>query len=147
MAIASTSSSQAISSGIFAQIQQQQAQRNADQAENQARALQGQARDAQAVASRAQDNARSLKIQSEQAQGEAADARQGLSTAKSYGESKAKLSDVLTRVNETLKRSEVAVKASVKTQNVVDAAPVALAPAPVVNVFGQQTGTMVNVTA
>lgn len=145
MAIASTSSSQAISSGIFAQIQQQQAQRNADQAEIQARALRTQASDAQAVASRAQENARSLKIQADQAQGQASDARQGLATTKSYGEMKSRLSDVLTRVNETLKPFEGAAELAVKIPNEVDVAPVALVP--VVNVFGQQTGTVVNVTA
>ena len=78
MTISATSSTQSLSNGIFAQIQQQQAQRNADQAEQRASSLQAQAQDAQAAAVGAQENARSLKVQSSQAQGDALSARQGL---------------------------------------------------------------------
>ncbi|MBL8506773.1 MAG: hypothetical protein JNJ51_10520, partial [Methylobacillus glycogenes] len=53
------SAAQTATSGLFAQIQQLQAQRNADQAEQRARILLEKARQAQTVADRAQESARS----------------------------------------------------------------------------------------
>lgn len=135
MAISSTSS-QSPGSGIWSQIQQQQAQRNADQAEQQARALQARAREAQSTADRAQENARSLKVQSGQAQGEAESARRGLASLQSRD-------NMLTRLGSQVER--VAAALTTPTE-VVQPSPVAVAQ-PVVNAYGQATGTTVNVTA
>jgi len=142
MAISSASSVQSLSSGFLAQIQQQQAQRNADQAEQQARSLQLQAKDAQAVASRAQEGARSLAVQAGQAQSDASNARQGVSAMKSLGEMNGQLTDIREQISAILKPSaSIAANADVAAT----VAPSSLVP--VVNSFGQQTGTVVNVTA
>lgn len=135
MAISSTSS-QSPGSGIWSQIQQQQAQRNADQAEQQARVLQVRAREAQSTADRAQENARSLKVESGQAQGEAESARRGLASLRSRD-------DMLTRLGGQVEK--VAATLTQPTE-VVQPSPVAVAQ-PVVNAYGQATGTTVNVTA
>lgn len=135
MAITSSSGVQSPSSGIWAQIQQQQAQRNADQAEQQARALQSRAREAQTVADRAQENARSLKVQSGQAQGEAESARRGLAAMESIGEVQTRIGDLREQISSELAPAETAVAGT--TTDV----------AAVINVFGQATGTLVNVTA
>jgi hypothetical protein len=133
MALTSSSGVQSPGSGIWAQLQQQQAQRNADQAEQQARALQSQARQAQTVADRAQENARSLKVQSGQAQGEAENARRGLAAMESIGQVQTQISDLRGQIS-----AELAPAAAVTETT---------APATVINVFGQATGTLVNVTA
>lgn len=131
MAVTSASSSSA--SGLWAQIQQQQAQRNADRAEQQARALQAKAQAAQSVADRAQENARSLKVESNQAQGEAVQARRGLATLKSVGEVQNQFSDLREQIGKVLQSDTITTST--------------IALAPVVNTSGQQTGTVVNVTA
>lgn len=115
--------------GLWSQIQQQFAERNAVQAEQRARALQSQARQAQGEADRAQKNARSLKQQSTQAQGEAEQARRSLSAIGSIGEVQAGFSALRTQIGEVLADA--------------DQAP----PAAVVNAYGETTGTRVNVTA
>jgi hypothetical protein len=127
-------------SGIWAQIQQQQAQRNADQAEQKARALAGQANQAQAVADRAQENARSLQVQSGQAKSDAASARQGLVARESIGQVQTQLTDLREQISSVL---------APKTEGNVVAASSTPAPvaATVVNSFGQATGTLLNVTA
>lgn len=134
MAITSSSGVQSPSSGIWVQIQQQQAQRNADAAEQQARALQTRAREAQTVADRAQENARSLKVQSGQAQGEAESARRGLAAMESIGEVQTRISALREQIGSELAPAETAVAGTTDT-------------AAVINVFGQATGTLVNVTA
>lgn len=135
MAITSSSGVQSPSSGIWAQILQQQAQRNANQAEQQARALQTRAREAQTVADRAQENARSLKVQSGQAQGEAESARRGLAAMDSIGEVQTQIGDLRMQISSELAPAETTVAGTT-----TDAAAV-------INVFGQATGTLVNVTA
>lgn len=132
MQVASFSSSSSLGGGAWAQVQQQQAQRNADQAAQQARALQGRAREAQANADRAQESARSLRVQSNQAQSEAASAQQGLAALSSLGEVDVELSDLREQVAKVLSPA-----VATPTEPLV----------PVVNVFGQETGTLVNVTA
>lgn len=127
------SAAQSASSGLFAQIQQLQAQRSADQAEQRARTLLEKARQAQTVADRAQENARSLKVESNQAQGDAGRARQGLAARESISQLQSGYTDLREQI------------ASV-TSPVESATPV-VSPAPVVNSFGQETGTLVNVTA
>lgn len=135
MAVSAGSGLQSPGSGIWGQIQQQQAQRNADQAEQQARVLQARARQAQVVADQAQENASSLKVQSSQAQGTAESARRGLVAMKSQD-------DMLVRLNQQVGQ----VVDAVETQTSAVQAEAA-APQPVTNVFGQTTGTLVNVTA
>lgn len=129
MPVTSTSSAQSAASGLWAQIQQQQAQRNANQAEQQASALQARAQTAQSVADRAQESARSLKVQSNQAQGEASQAQRSLVTLNSVGEVQTRLSDLHEQISKVLQPETTA------------------SLAPVVNAFGQSTGTLVNVTA
>ena len=137
MAMAAEASSTSVSGGLFAQIQQQQAQRNAEQAEAKARSLQVQARSAQIEADLAQEDARSIKVQSEQASADAGQARQGLVALKSIGETQSQLSD--------LREQLVSIKLGSDAASVSAAGSGALAP--VVNAFGQPTGTLVNVTA
>lgn len=136
MAISSTQSAQSLSSGVFAQVQQQQAQRNADQAERQARSLLAQARDAQTVASRAQESARSLKVQANQAQGDASSARQGLVALKSGDELQTQLGGLRDQISAILKPETDSIAISSASLLV-----------PVINSFGQSTGALVNVTA
>ena len=133
MAVTSASGAQSASSGLWAQLQLQLARRTADQAEQQASALQAQARSAQSVADRAQENARSLQVQSRQAPGDASQARLDLANRSAVGEVQSQLSDLQTQIGKVLESG----------------APIASATtsAPVVNTSGQQTGTLVNVTA
>ena len=145
MAISSGLSSQSLSSGIFAQIQQQQAQHNADQAELRASALQAQAQNAVTVASHAQQAARSLKVEATQAEGEASNARQGLVAMKSLGETQARLGDLREQIGTALSQPVVTPVTSVTSSASVPTTPVS-APA-VINAFGQTTGTLVNVVA
>lgn len=133
MPVTSTSSAQSAASGLWAQIQQQQAQRNANQAEQQARGLQARAQAAQSVADRAQESARSLKVQSNQAQGEASQAQRSLVTLSSVGEVHTQLSDLHEQISKVL-QPETTANSSASL-------------APVVNAFGEPTGTLVNVTA
>jgi predicted exporter len=135
MAVSASSGLQSPGSGIWGQIQQQQAQRNADQAEQQARALQARARQAQVVADQAQENASSLKVQSSQAQGTAESARRGLVAMKSQD-------DMLVQLNKQVGQVVDAVATQAPVAQVE-----AAAPQPVTNTFGQTTGTLVNVTA
>jgi type II secretory pathway pseudopilin PulG len=140
MAISSTLTGQGFNSAGFAQIQQQQAQRNADQAEQQARALQAKAQSARAVAGRAQETARSLAAQASQAQGDASGARQSLSALKSLGEVQAQLGGVREQISAVLNPEVATDSGSVENS-------ASTASSPVINVFGETTGTLVNVTA
>lgn len=124
---------QSASSGLFAQIQQLQAQRSADQAEQRARSLQQEASQAQDVADRAQENARSLKVQSNQAQSDAGRARQDLASRESIGQLQSGLDDL---------REQIA-----SVTSPVESNATVVSPTPVVNAFGQETGALVNVTA
>ncbi|MGB4062252.1 MAG: hypothetical protein WBK19_00320 [Azonexus sp.] len=133
MAVSSASGAQSASGGLWAQLQLQQARRNADQAEQQAAALQAQARSAQSVADRAQESARSLQVQSRQAQGDASQARLNLATQSSVGEVQSQLGELKTQISKVLQSEPLVVTATTA--------------APVVNTSGQQTGTLVNVTA
>jgi hypothetical protein len=135
MAVSASSGMQSPGSGIWGQIQQQQAQRNADQAEQQARALQARARQAQVVADQARENASSLKVQSSQAQDTAESARRGLAAMKSRDDMLVQLDQRVGKVAEAVNWQSPVVQ--------VEAA----APQPVTNAQGQTTGTLVNVTA
>lgn len=140
MPVTSSSGSQSLGGGIWAQIQQQQAQRKADQATQQASALQAKAREAQTVADRAQETARSLKVQSTQAQGEAESARRGLAAMSSLGETQSKLSSLREQISAVITPQSATAKST-------STAATTEAVASVVNVYGQATGTLVNVTA
>ena len=133
MAISSLSSGQSISGVAWQQVQQQQAQRNADQAEQAARSLQAQARAAQSVAYRAQENARSVSAEASQADSRANQAQQGLVAMKSIGDIQSGFDDLRQQISTVLSKdfttSEVA------------------QPVPVTNTSGQQTGTLISVTA
>lgn len=120
-------------SSVLAQMQQLQAQRNADQAVQRAHALQDSARRAQAVAVRAQENARSLQVESRQANGEAAQAQRSVAGLQSLGETQAKLDGLDKQLGKILAQ--------------VPFAGISGGQTPVVNAEGQETGTLVNVTA
>lgn len=139
MAVASLSSGQSVAGALWGQIQQQQAQRSADQAEQRANALQQRAREAQGVADRAQENARSLKVESNQAQGEATQAKQGLAERASMAKVQAGLSDLHEQISSVLKAE------STTNTSAISATSASLVP--VLNSLGQSTGTLVNVTA
>ena len=134
MSVTSTSGAQSPGNLVWAQLQQQQAQRNADQAEQKARALQDKARDAQSVADQAQENARSIKVRSDQAQGDANDARQGLVSPKSLEQVQSGFNELRDQIRKVISPTDGPEAASGNA-------------APVVNSSGQTTGTLVNVTA
>ena len=133
MAITSISSVPSATNGLWAQVQQQLAQRNVEQAEQQATALHAKARDAESVLERARENARSLDLLANRAQDQANQARQGLATGKAVGEVQAQLTGLHEQIVQ-VRQPEAALKAT-------------LPPSPVVNAFGQSTGNLVNVTA
>jgi hypothetical protein len=134
MPVGSSASAQAGGSALWAQLQQQQASRNADQAEQRASALRERARVAQSVADQAQESARSLKVESDQAQGQAGEARRGVAQMSSLGKVQTQLSDLREQIGKVL-------------QSDISGTETAATLAPVVNAFGQETGTLVNVTA
>ena len=144
MAISSSTSASSVTSGLFSQMQVQQAQRNAERAEMEARALQLSARAAQAAADRAQNGARTLQVQADQADDNAGQARQGVAALRSSAEARTDLGVRAERAAESIRVREsppvVAPKAEV-------AVPAAAPAAPVVNVDGQTTGTLISVTA
>lgn len=137
MAASSVSGTQGLSSGIWAQLQQQQVQRVADRAEQKARALRAQASQAQSVADRAQENARSIKLQSEQARGVAANARTDLASMKSMDTVRSQLGEWHAQLSTAL-----------GAEGISSTSPSATNTAqPVLNAEGQATGTLLSVTA
>jgi len=145
MAIGSTTSNtQSIGQSIWKQIQMQQAQRTADQAEQNARALQAEASNAQRTADKAQENARSIKVQAEQAQGVASQANMSLEAAKSMENMGVQLSATYTQVAQAQQAALPQAQPAIQTQQ---PQPVANAQQPVASSQGQTTGTVVNTTA
>lgn len=124
------SGAQGGASSVMSQLQMQQAQRNAEQAEQKARALQAQARTAQTDADRAQENANRLQGSSSQAKSDAASARRNLYSLEAFSDINASLADLSTQIAAVLAPSE---------------APAANAA--FINSEGQATGTLVDVTA
>lgn len=124
-------SSLSISSSVYSQLQQQQAKRTADQAEQTARDLQSKASQARAAANQAQQNARTLEVKSDQAQGNAETAKRNVVALKSVGETQTQISALRDQIASVIAPTESA----------------ATTAAPVVNALGEQTGTLVNVTA
>ncbi|MEI8162680.1 MAG: hypothetical protein WCI19_06050 [Betaproteobacteria bacterium] len=129
--ISSISGAQSAAQSGMQQLRLQQATRNAEQAEQVARALQAQAGEAQRQATEAEQNARAVSTEADQAQANAGQARLGLAVIKSVGQMQFQVSNVVAQVAETLKTAE----------------PAAAAPTPVVNAQGQLTGTVINTTA
>lgn len=130
MAITPPSGTQSVNGAVWQQLQQQQAQRAADQAEQNASALQVKAREAQSQALRAQENARSLKVQYTQAESEAGSAREGLATLKAVGS-----------LQQRLQATRDVIASSRQDAGIAGGAAV------VINAQGQTTGSLVNVTA
>ena len=124
--------SQGSSSAAWGQLQTQQAQRNAEQAEQRARALQSQARTAQQEADRAQENARALQGSSSQARSDADSARRNVSSLESLGQVNNQLGQLREQIATVLATNQ----------------PANVTPAPVfTNVEGQATGTLINTVA
>lgn len=91
------------SNGVWAQLQQQQAERLAVQAEEKARVLQVQARDARVDADRAVEKARVLGVESEQARGDAQEARRGLAALDSLRSVSSGIEDLQRQIGEVLR--------------------------------------------
>ena len=132
--ISSLSGAQSTAQSGLQQFRLQQAERNAEQAEQTARALQSQAREARQTASQAQEDARFIAAQADQAQTNAGQARLGLAVIRSVGQLQTRLSEAVTQVTENLQGTE-------------PAAPTPAPATPVINTQGQVTGTVVNTTA
>lgn len=130
MATATLSALSGAGGGAYAQLQELQAQRTAEQAEGRARALRTAADEAQASAVRARETARTRRVESDQAEGTAQDARANLVSLKAGQETQAGLTSL---------RNDIA-----GIQKAFQANSTAAA---VINAEGQTTGTLVNVTA
>lgn len=127
MAISSSATSaQTIAPAVWQTLQLQLAQRNADQARQNARNLQAEAAQAQASADQADQQARAIGRDAQQAQFVAGQADRNLTTAQSGVQVQAFVSRL--------------------AQNVHQAVQTLQAP-PVVNTQGQVTGQVVNVKA
>lgn len=119
-------------SAAFAQLQRQQAERNAEQAEQRARSLQAETRQAKAEADRAQERARTLEVETDQATVEAGRARSGLAASRSLQQ----IDGEFAQLRERLRPEPTA-------QAPAAAAP---APRPVTNAQGEVTGTVINIS-
>lgn len=97
MAYSASSGIQGGGSAIFSQLQMQQAERTADQAEQSARSLRARSDAAQRKADRAQDEARTLKVQSSEAQATADSARRGLASLDASQQTQSRLEDIYIR--------------------------------------------------
>lgn len=126
------SGTQGSSSAMWGQLQQQQAQRTAEQAEQRARTLQTQAQAAQREADQAQGNARNLKIDSNQARSDADSARRSVAVQRSVGEVNNQLGGLREQIANVLSSPTLVPTASA---------------ASFTNAEGQATGTLINVTA
>ena len=132
--MAAVSSAQSATGAAWGQMQLQQAQRNAEQAEVKARALASQARAAESEAARAQENARNLRVESTQANSQAAEAQRGVVEMKGWSLLSSQFSGLQSQIKEVLQNSSTPTTTTA-------------AATPVVNAYGQETGTVVNVTA
>ena len=130
--MAAVSSVQSANGAAWSQMQLQQAQRSADQAEVKARALASQARSAESEAAQAQENARNLRVESTQADSQAAEAQRGVVEMKGWSQLSSQFSDLHSQIKEVLQTTSTSSASSAT---------------PVVNAYGQATGTVVNVTA
>ena len=129
----SIAGSSAAGAQVWGQLQQQQAQRTADQAEARAQALAVKAREAQSEAQQAQEKARKTDVEHGQAEEDAGTAKRNLLSLKSLGEA----SDGLQKLRDQIAGASYSILDSSTTS----------ATAGVTNALGQQTGTLVDVTA
>ena len=134
MATISSSSSASIGQSVLSQLQLQQAQRNAERADANARSLQAQARQAQQVAVEAQATARTISSQADRAQSDASQAQLSLSVIRNGSQVQNDLTSAIGNVAETLK---VALPVAASTDTAV----------PGVKPQGQLAGTGVKTTA
>ena len=125
------SGTQGSSSAVMGQLQQQQAQRNAEQAGQRARSLQNMAQAAQREADQAQGNAQTLKTDSVQARNDANSAQRNLAAMSSLGKVDASLGELRNQISNVLASPTMASKA----------------PPAYTNADGQVTGTLINVKA
>lgn len=146
MPAVSSGAVQSVNVSAYGQLRVQQAQRNAERAEQEARALQAGARAAQTVADRAQENARNLQVQSDQASDNAGRAKQGVTALQRSIESRAELGFRAGQVLERIGSAEPETKASA-VPPVTGVGAVSAVPKPVVNTSGQTTGAVISVTA
>lgn len=126
------SGTQGSGSAMWGQLQTQQAQRTAEQAEQRARSLQNMAQSAQREADQAQGNARNLKIDSNQARSDADGARRNVAVQQSVGELSSQFGELREQISNVLSSPTLAPKASAPSFT---------------NAEGQATGTLINVTA
>ena len=138
MALTSLSGLQDASAGIWVQLQQQQAQRAADQAQLKARSLQQQARDAETTAQRAQANASSLKVRSSEADNDARNAAMGLAQSESMNKLQGGLNELHQQLTSPSRETTSTTTASASSTS---------AAQPVLNAAGQTTGTVISVVA
>lgn len=135
MSMISFSGVQDAGAGLWAQLQQQQAQRAADQAQAKAQSLQAQASEAETTAQRAQENARSLQTRSSQANSDARNAAMGLAELASSSTVQGGLKELHQQLTSLLQDSTSS------------AAAQAASVQPVLNSAGQTTGTVISVVA
>lgn len=147
MLLSTSSSSQSPASLIGQQLRIQQAQRNADRAEQEARSLQVSAQAAEARANREQENARSLKVQWGQAESEAGQARLGLNAVKSASQALTRLDNRVDQAIETQQKAAPEPVAATPVAAVPVVTELSSAGQGVVNSEGQTTGTVINTTA
>lgn len=131
---ASVSAMQSAGAAVWSQLQQQQLQRSADQAESRAQALRVQARAAETTAARAQEQARTVRAQSSQADGDALNAQLSLARANASALVPLQSPDAFEVRSVNQATPETPVTAGSGTQ-------------PVINADGQTTGTLINVQA
>lgn len=152
--VTSVSGAQSAAQSGWQQLKLQQAQRNATQAEQNARALEAQASNAKRDADRAQDNARSLEVQSGQARDDAGRARQGLAAIRSTQEMQMRLGNTVDQAVKLQSGTETAstgtttttTEASAPTVTTAATASTTSTAAPVINTQGETTGRIINIT-
>jgi hypothetical protein len=133
MALASSvATAPASFAGGVSQLRLQQAQRNAEQAEQRARALRAEAESAQHSAQREQERARGLNVDAQQAQGRAGDARRGVAALQSLDQFGQRIGQAYEKIAQAQAQAP---------------APAVPPPEPVVNTQGEVTGQVVNVAA
>lgn len=148
--ISASGTASAVQSG-WQQLKLQQAQRNATQAEQNARALEAQASSAKRDADRAQDNARSLEVQSGQARDDAGRARQGLAAIRSTQEMQVRLGNTVDQAVKLQSGTETTPTTATAEAPAPVGATAATAlttstAAPVINTQGETTGRIINIT-
>lgn len=150
MASTASSSLSSVTTAAYSQLRVQQAQRNADRADQEARALRASAHSAEAAADRAQEGARNIRVQSDQATDFAGRARSGVEAMRSTVENLSALGLRAERVAASQSARDeappVAPPAASVPPVVVSAQPVVVA-SPVINSDGQTTGTLIDVSA